>query len=631
MRTYDGLVRKTWSGRLVEDARDYLAQRLPAPCARCGVAVTDKVGMRVGHIRDRVTHPDLVAEPSNWQVECVRCSDAGGQRAVQAKARQDLLIELGLDPADADKRSIFPSVGTASEPPPLPIYTHQSENRPIAVREGLTWDALLRDAPTWLQPYLAVPEDASPPLWVSGVHPEATGSHGPEAIAWMHQNLTERGRPLRLRWWQRLAIVLQLQHRRDGSLCFTTILESGPRRIGKSVRLRAVALWRLRHGPDLFEPEQLVLHTGKDLAIVREVTRKAWSWADSQEDWTSKRGMTEPEVAYQVVNRWIPRSKDATTGYDTCLALVDEAWDVPPASIDDDLEPSMLERESPQMLLTSTAHRRATSLMRGRISAALAEDDGETLVLIWAAPPGADEGDPAVWRAASPHWSESRRKMLAKKYAAASAGEVDPEADDLDPMSGFRSQYLNVWPLKTRQRELGNQLVSAPTWDALRAPLPASAPDSAAVEGWPGQGLSVARAWRQDGVVIVTAQNVPDLASAAQLVTGLRTPVLVGSSLATDPAWTGMRVKPMTGATLTAAADLARLVSERAIRHDDSRHLRTQVLEVRTSPGANGLRLRSTGRADAIKAAVWAAQSVRTTKSVGKPRILFAAREILSS
>lgn len=437
---------------------------------------------------------------------------------------------------------------------------------------------------------------------------------GPAAIEWMESNVMERGRPLRLRWWQKLAIVLQLQHRHDATLCWRVILESGPRRIGKSVRLRGMALWRLANGPTLFEPEQLVLHTGKDLAIVREVMRKAWAWAAPLEDWDIKRGMTEPEVSYLGVNRWVARSKDSTTGYDACLALCDEAWDVPPASIDDDLEPTMLERESPQLVLTSTAHRRATSLMRGRILDALATDDGETMILVWAMPPGADPGDPAAWRAASPHWTEDRHRMVASKYAKALAGETDPEADDPDPMQGFIAQYGNVWRFRERRHQRGESLVTEATWGALAVNAGVGTPDGAAIESWFGRGISLALAWRLDDErVVVSVSDHAELDSAVDALraTGFRGRVPLGTSLMSDPA--ARRLNRIKGEGRTAAAvhDLSRLLAEDVVRHDGGAHLTGQVLAVRTLPGADGPRMVSAERADAIKAAVWAMARAR--------------------
>lgn len=333
-----------WGGRKVATARTIVAAQLPAPCGQgCGRIVDGSEPWVVGHKLSRATHPELTDSPSNWRPEHRACSDASGQSVVIERARAE-----GARAALSD----FPRTDGSGQPPHLPAHTRDASVPLIEAKAGLSWTDLCENAPEWLQPYLDVPGDAAPPLWVSGVHPEAVGSMGPAAIEWMESNILERGRPLRLRWWQRLAVVLQLQHRADATLCWRVILESGPRRIGKSVRLRGMALWRLANGPTLFEPEQLVLHTGKDLAIVREVMRKAWAWAAPLDDWDIKRGMTEPEVSYLGVNRWVARSKDSTTGYDACLALCDEAWDVPPSAIDDDLEPTMLERESPSNSLS---------------------------------------------------------------------------------------------------------------------------------------------------------------------------------------------------------------------------------------------------------------------------------------
>jgi hypothetical protein len=59
-------------------------------------------------------------------------------------------------------------------------------------------------------------------------------------------------------------------------------------------------------------------------------------------------------------------------------------------------------------------------------------------------------------------------------------------------------------------------------------------------------------------------------------------------------------------------ADLGRLLDDGLILHDGGPVLAEQVLAVRTVPGVEGMRLVSQGRLDAIKAAVWAADAVRS-------------------
>jgi hypothetical protein len=307
------------------------------------------------------------------------------------------------------------------------------------IRPDLTWDAHLANPPDWLEPFLHLPEDASPPLAMSPVHAEATGSYGPDAIKWID---TELG--IVLRWWQQLGVVRQLECRDDGSLCWADVVESASRRVGKSVRLRAMALWRLAIAPSLFLEPQLAIHTGKDLAIVREIQRGAWHWAE-ENDWRVIRAIGRESVE-NGDHRWLARGTDSVYGYDITLGMVDEGWAVDPRTVSEGMEPAALERISPQLVLTSTAHRKATSLMRGRISDSLAVDS--SLLLLWGIPDGADASDPETWRAASAYWSPARLRLMQLKYDKALRGEADVELDDPDPMAGFESQYLNRWQLR---------------------------------------------------------------------------------------------------------------------------------------------------------------------------------------
>uniref|UniRef100_UPI002B27771E HNH endonuclease n=1 Tax=Nocardioides sp. TaxID=35761 RepID=UPI002B27771E len=412
-------------------------------------------------------------------------------------------------------------------------------------------------------------------------------------------------------------LVRPLEHRADGSLVHKVIVESAPRRSGKSVRLRGLALWRMEHS-SLFGEVQTVMHTGSDVAICREIQRAAWRWAEDVADWTVSRANGKEAIESTTGDRWLVRAQSAVYGYDVCLGLVDEGWDVTPGTVTEGLEPATLERSSPQLHLTSTAHRRATSLMRNRISAALAADDGETLLLVWAAPAGSDIADPEVWRAASPHWTEDRRKMIAAKYAAAMAGTIDAEADEPDPVAGFCAQYLNQWRLSGRVVVRGNELVSAEAWHA-RALLPddQAKPAGAAIESWFGRGTSLALAYREGERTVVSVSDHDDLAAAAAAVkaTGYRGRVTVGKSLMSDPALSSLNRQASTQMMTAAVADFARLLTEDALHHDGGEHLSAQVLEVRTQPGADGARMVSKGRADAIKAAVWAASAARVDRS----------------
>jgi hypothetical protein len=322
----------------------------------------------------------------------------------------------------------------------------------VPIRRDLLWEAHLRRPPKWLKPYLQVPDDAAPPLIMTPVHPEATGSYGPKAIEWVESHLG-----ITLRWWQQLAVVRQLEHRRDKSLCWGDVTESATRRSGKSVRLRSMALWRLDVGPSLFHEPQLAIHTGKDLAIVREIQRGAWHWAESQ-GWRVVRAIGRESIE-NGDHRWLARATDSVYGYDTTLGYVDEGWAVDPETVSEGMEPAVLERISPQIVLTSTAHRRATSLMPTRIKDGMAVND--TLLMLWSVLDEMLTGDVATWRAASAHWSPARQRLMQQKYDKALRGEIDPELDDPDPVRGFEMQYLNRWLLK---RGAGGPLAG---WDDL--------------------------------------------------------------------------------------------------------------------------------------------------------------------
>lgn len=290
----------------------------------------------------------------------------------------------------------------------------------------------------WLADLRDLPEDSAAPLAMSGPHAEAVGSYGWDCLAW----LKSEGVMRKPRWWQALAIVRQFEHDAFGRLVWRELIESGPRRIGKSTRLRGSALWRVAH-PDVFGEDQLAMLVSKDLAIGREIHARAWPWATGR-GWNVVRNLTQTEVGNDR-GRWLLRSHDAVYGYDVGYGQVDESWDVKPAAIEDGLEPAMLERESPQLHLTSTAHVRASSLMRGRITDAILGLHGDTLLLLWGATPDADFGDPAVRRAASPHWSADREALVERTYLAAMSGVS--EFDDPDPIRGWAAQYLNVWPM----------------------------------------------------------------------------------------------------------------------------------------------------------------------------------------
>jgi hypothetical protein len=281
--------------------------------------------------------------------------------------------------------------------------------------------------------------------------------------------------------------------------------------------------------------------------------------------------------------------------------------------VDEGMEPSIMERLQPQLLITSTAHRKATPLMRRRIAAAMEGmgEDFETLLMLWCAPADADITDEAVWRAASPHWSEHRRKLISGKVERALRGEADPEADDPDPIEGLRAQYLNTWP-EAAQRATGEPVFDADDWEALGGFTPNGIPPAvAAVENWFAEGVSVCLATRlPDGKVGVTVKNFPDVTSAGEFAmgSGAQT-VLAGKALAGDPALQGST--PVSQVVRLALVDLQRFANEGTFCHDGSPEVTEQALALRRVKTPDGQRVISAGRMDALKAVSFAVDVAR--------------------
>lgn len=454
------------------------------------------------------------------------------------------------------------------------------------------------------------PESARYPRWMTDVHPEAVGSYGGSMTRWAAEEMG-----IRLRWFQRLGNARQLEHRADGSLCWRYVVESTPRRVGKSVRLKALAGWRLDHA-ELLGETQTVLFTGKDLPICKEIHSSAWAWAMSR-GWTVSRGMGNEAITASDGSRWLVRSQNGVYGYPAGLALCDESWKVPPHVIGEGLQPALMDRANPQLLLTSTAHTQATQLMRRRIRDALAElvAPGATLLLLWGADPLTAAEDPlAAAGEASPHTDPMRNVLVADAWRDALSGVVDPEFGEADPVAGFLAQYANVWPALDAKPDVGTALVSQADWGLLEVPG-LVVWSTAGVESAFGESPVVVLAGRlPDGRAAVSAVQCRDSAEAARVCrTEGVAQVLVGKSLLRDEVpWQGLPVEGRTATSAQAVAELGRLLRDGVLAHDGGEVLSGQVLGVRTESTAAGVRLVSEGRVDAVKAAVWAAHAARS-------------------
>ena len=121
-----------------------------------------------------------------------------------------------------------------------------------------------------------------------------------------------------------------------------------------------------------------MLHTGKDLAVCKEVQRPGRTWAKARPNQFTVREVNGQEQIERLEDgsRWLLRAKEAVYGYSASFGVVDEAWRVRASAVDEGLTPTMAEREQAQLVLFSTAHRRATALMLDRRKVALGRARG---------------------------------------------------------------------------------------------------------------------------------------------------------------------------------------------------------------------------------------------------------------
>jgi hypothetical protein len=468
----------------------------------------------------------------------------------------------------------------------------------------------------WLEEFLTVPPDAVWPRLMTVPHPRAADSLGPMFIADAEARTSKP-----LRWWQRLVATRLLEVDDQERLVWETIVLSMARQLGKSWLLRELCLWRIHQGDRFGEPQD-VLHTGKDLAVCKEVQRPARGWAKRRPDAFKVREVNgQEEIEYlEDASRWMLRAKEAVYGYSVSFGAADEAWKVPAASIEEGLTPTMAERNQAQLLLVSTAHRRATTLMLRRRQVALADLEGGDgdLLIEWSAPAGAALDDVDAWRLASPHWTPRRERLISKQLAALRAGEID-DPEEPDPEQSYRAQWLNEWPRKVTEPLQGDELLPSGLWAEYTEPSVVST-DSVwvAVEDDYGLGAAVAAAaLTDDGRIEVDGwlcldwdtaiRDVRRLAEARQVRR-----LLVGASLLdrVPPDFVATPVPAGSRETRTALPLFRDLAAGGLLVHDVTTvQLDDAVNMTRVKESASGLVLVARGPTHLIRAMVWAVQA----------------------
>jgi hypothetical protein len=405
----------------------------------------------------------------------------------------------------------------------------------------------------------------------------------------------------------------------DGALVWTAMVLSMARQLGKSWLLREIMLWRIHQGERFGEPQD-VMHTGKDVAICKEVQRPARYWAKGRPDRYKVREVNgQEEIEYlRDGSRWMLRAKEAVYGYSVGMAAVDEGWKVRPSAVDDGLEPTMTERSQPQLLLVSTAHRLSTALMLGRRAVALASlesGDGD-LIVEWSVPRDHAVDDRAGWRLASPHWTPQRERLIGRKLEAMQAGEIeDPEEPDSE--ASFRAQWLNQWPRSlTPTGGPLEELLPAGMWAGLaEADVETEGPIYVAIEDDFGRGAAVAATSRDtrgrievDGwlcknwdAAIGDVQRLAEWRQVRSIQVGASLLDRVPPDLAPRPkAAAGTDTRNGLAVFRDLAADAMLVHDQRTFSLDDA------IKSAKVREATTGLRIAGGAAPHLVKAAVWA-------------------------
>jgi hypothetical protein len=363
-----------------------------------------------------------------------------------------------------------------------------------------------------------------------------------------------------------------------------------------------------------FGEPQNVVHTGKDLIVCREVQRPAKAWARLQDGWKVREANGQEEILFQAEDsRWLLRAKESAYSMSVSMGAVDEAWKVKASNVNESLTPTMLEREQPQLLLISTAHRRAEDLMLQRRHAALdalETGDGDLLVE-WSAARGAALDDRDGWRAASPRWTAQRERMVAAELAATRSGVLrDPE--EPDPEESFRAQYLNQWPQDLAPVSGVEPLLPGGLWGRLGERVGERAPWFVAVEDGFGKSAAVAACCRlADGRFQVDGWLCDSWDAALfdvrrlALVHEIEDLQVGASMLNRVPADMNPRSAGM-AETRPALVLLRDLAAGGMVVHDDTPELDGAVGAARVKENPTGLALVTGEDTHLVKAMVWA-------------------------
>ena len=318
-------------------------------------------------------------------------------------------------------------VGFSRSETTLPVPVDISLPNPISAKPKQTAQIVPETAQGYMDP-----ATYNPPRLETVPPADVVGTLGPEASDWL-----DRWLDIELWPWQQHVLNRALEVNADGDLRWPVVVLTVPRQCGKSWLSRAVMSWRLFQGERFGEPQSL-LHVSSQRQIARELWKMSARELEAKA--AAKVRMSNGQEAIEIpdTSQWMVAAATPTAapGLSISMAFVDECWSVDYDVVVQGIAPTMLQRQSAQLWLVSTAGESRSDLLRTFRDQAIAQLDdpdlADVLLMEWSASPELEVDDPEAWRQASPIWDHRRQAQVERNHRL-----MKPNA--------FAQQMLNRW------------------------------------------------------------------------------------------------------------------------------------------------------------------------------------------
>jgi hypothetical protein len=518
------------------------------------------------------------------------CKPCNGRRGARYKARRDANIKARREQA-VNANAFF----TGNDMPPHPPFAVFVANQPgLAVIGADQLDA--------------APTGREQPRLESGRFGE--DSFGPVVAAWAERHL------MALMPWQVYAVTGMLEHE-GGELRRREALVSTARQQGKSVLLTSmIGWWLTEHAANLGRPQH-VLSTANQLDRAEAIFSTlapilVERFGGKQIQQIGRKKVTMPDGSTWEIRAASSRLHGGS--YD--LIVVDELWNISPATMDEALRPSMIARPNPLLAAFSTAGDMSSHSMIHMREQALADIDNgnltDTYFAEWSMPMGADPKDERWWGWANPALGTT--VTLAALRAAAKK-------------ESFLRAHLNQW-ITTR-----GAMLDPGVWDSCTTDRPMPGGGVLAIDSSVDEARYVGtRATVADGQIMVDVEFVVDSEEAmwdevARVMADKTVNLAVTPTLEIHlPPELARRAGTVGYGELIKYTSLVRgMIQEGRVVHTGARTLSehmNRAVGVKTAQGYVLSSQKSPGPIEVARTAVWAIALVSRPQTKQKPMLV---------